>query len=235
MPLSVDAYCPNELLRGVRLAKGAQGQGTYNDLTQFFRDNDLSPSTLIPTTPQAETLYYDPVLKALVKILADAIDAAVRALEIEGRKITHMQGNAIQDVVKFHLASQASAPEHAAVCEELKAVLLGTEAKGTGLLEAMPQCLQICADAALALKARGLKTHECVVPGIICAGGLMQVVGVGLMEHSYPYMVALSRPLSFMDERSRAELAGCVLVLDTVVAQMLLYIYSSSRRECAAY
>ena len=212
LPLTPDSYCPNELLHALKHGKGAP-EAVYTALLECLRANALCASEMRSGTVNPEAKFSDMVLHSLMVALAKEIDSMVTTgMGIRGAPVTYAKGADIQRAVEFHLASAASQPEYAAVCLPLHAVLVGSEAKGvsSSLLEAVPQCMQVCGDGVLSLKARGLQLQDCAVPGILCAGEQIEVVGVALMPEAYPYMVSLSRKLSFLIDDDRKELARCV-------------------------
>lgn len=213
MPLAVESYCPNALLSAVRHASSPTNQRVYTALLECIRSSVLAPGTLHTELTNPEKEYTDIVLRTIMYEVANQIDAMVRDdMHIAGANVTAKEGSAIGNVLKFHLAKSTSEPEYAAVCPAYNAVLVVSEAKSlkASTLDAMAQCMQICGDGALSLRARGLDLPDCVVPGILCAGRQWEVVGVALMPHTYPFMVTLSRPLSFVSDVDRQQLATYV-------------------------
>lgn len=213
LPLTHHSYCPNDLLRALKHGKGAPEPAIYTALLKCLRANALCPREMRSGTVYPEAHFTDIVLHKLMVAVAKEINSKVaKGMGIRRAPVTCAKGADIQQAVQFHLASSASQQEYAAVCLPLHAVLVGSEAKGVGSapLEAVPQCMQVCGDGVLSLKARGMPPQDCVVPGILCAGEQIEVVGVALIPEAYPYMVSLSRKLSFVDEDDRQELARCV-------------------------
>lgn len=179
---------------------------------------------MLQTVENPETNYTDHSLREVVITLASVINQALKDAELPFQ-IEYDREGVVNTVVKFSLAKQSSKPEHCILWKDKQVILLGTEAKSVSHSSqmAMPQCFQVCGDGALTLRARRLELEDAIVPGIICAGECMTIVGVALLPPHYPYMVALSPPLSILEDSHRKQLARHVM------SPIIIRIYISSR------
>lgn len=206
-PLSSESYCPNKRLRAIQYKEVDAGSGiTMEPFLQCLRECQLSASEMIHKVQNPEVNYTDLMLSAVVTALATEIN---KELERTEHTIEISSGRERDVKIDFSLATAKSLPEHCLILDRHRVILLGSECKpvmASGQ-EAMPQCMQVCGDGALTLRARGLALEDCIVPGIICAGECMTIVGVALLPQHYPFMMALSPPLSVLEESHRKQLA----------------------------
>lgn len=82
------------------------------------------------------------------------------------------------------------------------AITLCSEVKGhnTSTYRCFSQVFMCCANAALALRRKGLPLEQCVVPGVCFAGDGFRFVAVYLIEPSWPVMVVLSDSLDIQGD-----------------------------------
>lgn len=145
--------------------------------------------------------------KTIVTFLADAVQKELRAQicaqvpsSCQGDVQTMPSAGVRNALGSFTLATAQSEPEPCVMFRQF--IIAGREDKGWGesLSQACAQCFQICSDGAVAMHEAGVGIESCVVPGVVCAGGLLQVLAVYLVESCFPCAAALSPPIGYMDD-----------------------------------
>jgi len=205
-PLSSDSFIPSVHARGVKdraeamLADAGGPTPEVRSIMQALRDEARAPTFLHPRPSRPEELYTEPVLRAAMNSVTSCATDLLRARNVECTLVC-ADGAEVREMMAFKLASSTSTPEPCVVVRAVKAVVAVSEAKGAdaAMLQAYPQCMQIGGDAALSLYDRGLDLEHCVVPGIVCAGECMRVVAIGLLPGPFPFMMAVSPIVSYVD------------------------------------
>jgi hypothetical protein len=100
-------------------------------------------------------------------------------------------------------------------CESLQVYVVASEAKGwqASVYDAHAQAFQASGDGALLLHDGGLETDDCVVFGLVVAGGAVQIVATHLLPSNFPSFGVLSPPLSYIDPADRPTLVRYLCAL----------------------
>lgn len=153
----------------------------------------------------SETHINDPNLKVILELI-------IRFLKIEGGRIMQLRTTP-ELVMSSGIISEG--------CVAIKNQLcLGSEAKGRYHSSAVPraQSLSLGTEIAVRLLRSGVFFADCAVPIITCFGdGEFQILGVYLMEPSFPVLTRLSRTLDLFEDDDCYEIAQWILCLASFV------------------
>jgi hypothetical protein len=111
-------------------------------------------------------------------------------------------------------------------CESLEVYVVASEAKGwqASVYDAHAQAFQASGDGALLLHDSGLETDDCVVFGIVVAGGAVQIVATHLLPSNFPSFSAISPPLSYIDPADRPTLVRYLCALGDAARASLVRV-----------
>jgi hypothetical protein len=118
-------------------------------------------------------------------------------------------------------------------CDQLEAYVVASEAKAwkASVYEAHAQAFQATGDGALRLYDLGLSIADCVVFGVVVAGGAVQIVATHLLPSNFPSFSAISPPLSYIDPADRPALLRYLCALGDAAMASLERIQQAQPRR----
>ena len=167
---------------------------------------------------EGETAYSDPQLWTVLEAVVKVVNMALGDNDPLAVKVA--TGGEAAKYYDFVLATPGSKPEPVLWCANKAAYVVASEAKApaASVYSAHTQVFQATGDGALELHRRGLALDECIVFGVVCAGGMVQVVASYLLPYYYPCMAAVTDPMSYVDPGHRAALVSALCALAEAAA-----------------
>ena len=235
--VSPSGYACNVHVRALQTAAETGEFATDRRATfeECLRNSSFAPPHL-GRADRSEQEFSDPVLTNILRALAEDINRQLS--NATQYRVRVVRSGVISKHVDYVLASNRSQPEPVIWCDRLKAYVVASEAKAweASVYGAHAQAFQASGDGALHLYRLGLDTNDCVVFGLVCAGGAIQVVANHLLPTHYPCFTLVSRAMSYTDLGERSTLVGYLCALaDAAIGTVRRLVNATARPVADPY
>lgn len=219
------SYCPNRRIMSLfsRFQNIVPSDEAVLKIECQLRRNSLLIQSWSYPPEDAETLVNKPLLITYLTSICECIKSS----EVVIRE------NAMLPF-ETQLCDRASKPER--YISYKNSVLIASEAKRTDCADivALMQCFQVCGDSALDLFRKGLKSDDCVVPGVICCGETFSIVALYFAPETFPVMTYLSGALHIRNCIDRLVLSRWGIALAQFASETIELLYLSTTLSLSA-